>query len=411
MDVSTWSFQIAQGVASATMSRGSFRHRDRISKKRSLAVSKLRETPQGWAFDLYDPTTGTTAPATWTITQDAVSGGTLHTLELDLAPFACNRLWVNLPSTPDEHFYGCGETFSQFDLKGNMARVWVSEHQNTLIIVDKIIRERLLGLDPKRFPPFERYESYYVQPTFTSSKRYFVHVEGHAYAQVDFSTPKQSSSLLRGMRENAPVRVHYGEAPSFEALSQLLSSIVGIQPPVPEALIPGMILARQGGTQAVQDAIDSCQQAGIPLLGIWSQDWCGCRKTAFGYQVMWNWQWDRELYPDLPQRIAAWKAAGVGFYGYINPFMAVEGPLYKQASAAGYCVKNAKGEDYMVTITTFPAAMIDFTNPAAYDWYKDVIKREMIDIGMDGWMADFGEYLPTDAVLFSGEDGMDKHNE
>jgi alpha-glucosidase len=118
---------------------------------------------------------------------------------------------------------------------------------------------------------------------------------------------------------------------------------------------------------------------------------------------MWNWQADDELYPNLKEKIAEWKEKGVHFLGYINPFMAIEKPLYRYASEHGYCVKNKKGEDYMVTITTFPAAMIDFTNPEAYEWYKNLIKENMIGIGMSGWMADFGEYLPVDSVLHDGD--------
>ena len=34
----------------------------------------------------------------------------------------------------------------------------------------------------------------------------------------------------------------------------------------------------------------------------------------------------------------------------------------------------------------------------------------MIDFGLSGWMADFGEYLPTDSVLFSGENAEYVHN-
>lgn len=35
----------------------------------------------------------------------------------------------------------------------------------------------------------------------------------------------------------------------------------------------------------------------------------------------------------------------------------------------------------------------------------------MIGLGMGGWMADFGEYLPIDAVLYSGEDPAIIHNQ
>jgi len=55
--------------------------------------------------------------------------------------------------------------------------------------------------------------------------------------------------------------------------------------------------------------------------------------------------------------------------------------------------------------------MVDLWNPDAFEWIKAVIKRNMIGIGMAGWMADFGEYLPVDAVLHGGVDGLLAHNE
>ncbi|OYU89458.1 MAG: L-serine ammonia-lyase, partial [Burkholderiales bacterium PBB5] len=56
------------------------------------------------------------------------------------------------------------------------------------------------------------------------------------------------------------------------------------------------------------------------------------------------------------------------------------------------------------------AGVVDFTNPAAAEWFaEEVIGKRMLDFGLDGWMADFGEYLPTDLRLFSG-DPMQEHN-
>ena len=53
----------------------------------------------------------------------------------------------------------------------------------------------------------------------------------------------------------------------------------------------------------------------------------------------------------------------------------------------------------------FYCGVVDLTNPDAYEWFKDeVIKKHSLDIGIDGWMADFGEYLPTDDIrLYSGK--------
>ena len=189
-----------------------------------------------------------------------------------------------------------------------------------------------------------------------------------------------------------------------------MTELTGRQRPLPEWVYDGAILAVQGGTETVDKKISAALDVGARICGVWSQDWCGCRRTGFGYQVMWNWEWDRELYPGLDLRITAWRRHGVRFLGYINPFLALEGELYKAAAERDYCVKDREGKDYLVTITTFPAAMIDFTNPAAYAWYKEIIKTNMIGLGLGGWMADFGEYLPVDAVLHSGEDPALVHN-
>ena len=67
-------------------------------------------------------------------------------------------------------------------------------------------------------------------------------------------------------------------------------------------------------------------------------------------------------------------------------------------------------EPYLVDFGEFDAGVVDFTNPAAAAWFaEEVIGKRMLDFGLDGWMADFGEYLPTDLRLYDG-DPMQEHN-
>ena len=156
-----------------------------------------------------------------------------------------------------------------------------------------------------------------------------------------------------------------------------LTAHLGRQIPLPEWVYDGAILGIQGGTDIMLGKVDACLAHGTPVCGVWIQDWEGRRITAFGKQLQWNWQWDKELYPGLDKAIKDLGEKGIRVLGYCNPFLAIEKPLYKIASEKGYCVKNAAGEDYMVTITTFPAAMIDLTNPAAREWLKGIIKENM----------------------------------
>lgn len=317
-----------------------------------------------------------------------------------------NRFWISLPSDKEEHFYGTGETYSAFNLKGVKARIFVAEHQNTSRISQKIVREKIRGVKPEKIGRYSQYESYYVQPTIVSNKKYCIHADTVRYMSFNF---RHAPHTILQFQEKPVFSVMYGD--SYEDISRLQNKELGAYGVLPDWIYDGSILAIQEGCDAVDRRLQKALDAGVKVNGVWSQDWCGCRRTGFGYQVMWNWEADSDLYPNLKEKIEQWNAKGVHFLGYINPFMAIEKPLYQYASEHGYCVKDKKGKDYLVTITTFPAAMIDFTNPEAYDWYKELIKKNMIGIGMSGWMADFGEYLPTDCVLYSGENPEDMHNQ
>jgi alpha-glucosidase len=56
--------------------------------------------------------------------------------------------------------------------------------------------------------------------------------------------------------------------------------------------------------------------------------------------------------------------------------------------------------------------MVDFTNLAAREWIKDIIKTNLVKEGRaGGWMHDFGEYMPFDSVLASGVDPIAYHNQ
>lgn len=332
--------------------------------------------------------------------------------------FKANRYKLTIPCENNEHFYGCGETYSEFDLKGKNVRIWVAEHQNAKRIATKLIKQKFCGKRYDKVLPFEKYESYYAQPTFTSSGKYYVHAFLNEYSEFDFT---KKGEITFYTQELPYIVSESGE--TFEEVSYKLSNLLGRQKRLPDWIYDGGIVAVQDwevteegtvsakrGIEMVDKKIKAARAAGAKINGVWCQDWCGCRCTKFGYQVMWNWQFDDEKYPELEAAIKRWKEDGVRYLGYINPFIALEKNLYEEASKKGYCVKDKEGKDYLVTITTFPAAMVDFTNPEAYEWYKNLIKKNMIGIGMGGWMADFGEYLPVDSVLYSGEDPAKMHN-
>jgi len=52
---------------------------------------------------------------------------------------------------------------------------------------------------------------------------------------------------------------------------------------------------------------------------------------------------------------------------------------------------------------------VSVTNPDAVAWYQSLLDPAL-DLGYDGWMLDFGEYIPQRAKMFDGRTGWEMHN-
>ncbi|MCI2068616.1 MAG: alpha-glucosidase [Bacilli bacterium] len=312
------------------------------------------------------------------------------------APEAFNRFTLHFESFKDEHIYGGGEQFTHLDLKGKDVPIWVSEHQQVKKIAKKFLREKLFGVNPDYKAKYKDHQTYYSSPSFLSSQDYFVYVHEDSYGCLHF---KKNETLI--CFRQVPTSISFLFGNSHEDILERLSKFVGIQPPLPDFVSQGAIIASQGGSQIMLERYEKLKKEGAKISGIWCQDWSGQIVTEFGSQVYWNWEVDDKLYPNLKETIKKLNAEGVKFLGYINTFLKEDTHLYNEAKKLDYLVKNKKGEPYLIKSTTFLAGIVDLTNPSAYNWYKEIIKTNMIDLGLSGWMADFGEYLPTDAVIYA----------
>lgn len=391
---------LGEGHADYSMKRGSFKIKEKIKDKKPMYISSLYKVADGYKINMISKNEEINLEVYIKDKEDIIE------IEFMCPYEEINRMWINLCAVDGEHIYGCGETFTHFDLKGEKVRIWVAEHQSLNRLLKKAVGRKILNRKPQHMMSFHKYETYYSQPTFVSSRRYFVHVDSSAYMDFDFTESNKHTLFVREI----PKKIIIGKNDKFDELMENLSSLLGRQPELPEWVYNGAILGIQGGTKVMMNKVDKALEKGMKVSAVWCQDWEGRRITKFGKQLMWDWKWDTELYPELDKAIKQLGEGNIKFMGYINPFLAIEGELYKEATAKGYTIKDKEGKDYMVKITTFPAAMVDLTNPKAFEWIKGIIKKNMIELGVAGWMADFGEYLPVDAVLFSKEHGEKIHN-
>src|SRR6185503_19159491 len=117
----------------------------------------------------------------------------------------------------------------------------------------------------------------------------------------------------------------------------------------------------------------------------------------FGYRLSYAWEWDPGTYPDLPADIQRLHELGFSFLAYFNPFVPQTTRMWTEGILGGFLVKDAGGGPYVLTEPGFrPSGLVDLTNPRAITWLSGYLETAADDLAIDGWMADFAEWLPYD---------------
>lgn len=300
-----------------------------------------------------------------------------------------------IPATEDEAIFGGGEQYRKLNLRGEKVVNFVSEHIKASTIIEKALWPKTLY----REKDHGEIGTYSPMPVFVTSEKRLIKFDTASDGYSEFG---DSEYLFRF--DSCPESLTLLSADSFEALSCELQKLVPNRQYLPDWCHDGMILGVQGGTETILEKAFAMLDEGVKVSAVWSQDWSGENRTIMGKQVWWNWEVDDKLYPDLEGAIKKLNERGVKFLGYINPYLVKGSELYNYCKKQGYLITHTDGTVYHIKSTTFDAGMLDLTNPAAVRYTKDIlIKRNMLDLGMSGWMADFGEYLPADCVLHDGD--------
>ena len=379
---------LGRGREDIRMFRGNFDIRDRLEERIPLRLLSAEERPLRFASP--------DGREVFTL-RLGEERGLLH-LEGRCLDERYNRLWLRLYAEEGEHVAGGGEQFSALDLRGRLWPIWTREQgvgRNKLTEITRLA-------DASDGGGGDYHTTFFPQPTLVSSRLYFAHLENYDYAELDLREPDYHELQLWSTK----LRLVFGSGESYGALLEKLTALLGRQPTLPDWAMRGLWLGVQGGTERAAALEKRCRDAGVDISAVWIQDWEGRRVTSFGKRLQWDWHWNRELYPGLDELICR---DGAAWMGYINPYLVEGGALFTEAREKGYFVKRADGTDYLFDFGEFDCGVVDLTDPAAFAWYKEVIKTNLIGLGFKGWMADFGEYLPADAVCRGGS-GLKLHN-
>jgi len=138
--------------------------------------------------------------------------------------------------------------------------------------------------------------------------------------------------------------------------------------------------------------------------------------SVFHFDCFWmrefNWcdfEWDARVFPDPDGMLARLHERGLKISLWINPYIGQRSPLFAEAAEKGYLVKRADGSVWQWDLWQSGMGLVDFTNPAATEWYQGHLRR-LVAQGVDCFKTDFGERIPTDVVWHDGSDPSRMHN-
>ena len=339
-------------------------------------------------------------------------GGPIGTLRLE--PAGADAVWIRFePDDPaadrvvldaacdaEDHFLGLGGHAMDVDHVGQAFPLWVSEPGIGKSEEDEIPDEWfILGT---------RHASSYPVP--------FLLRPHQAHGLLADTTARVLVDLCHTDSERFSVELWAGSADflllsgggPLDVVEQLTGFTGRIELPEPWVFAPWNDAVR--GPDNVRAVAERLREFGAPSSVIWSEDWKGGVEDFTGYHLRGEWFLDEETYPDADGLAEELAESGFQWFAYFSPFVETETVTYEQAVADGVLIRDQAGDPYLFTGVTFhDTSLVDLTSPGARQWVVDRMEAAL-GHGFDGWMADYAEWLPHDAVLASGEDPMLVHN-
>jgi alpha-glucosidase len=299
-------------------------------------------------------------------------------------------------------FLGFGEQYDALDHRGERLELFSSEQGIG----------RVPGR-PRSPTNGDRHTTYFPMPYWLDLRGHGVLLDADARMQADLCAAEASrASVEVETRDAFAIEVLHGPSPM--RVIEELGDLVG-RPARPPAWAFSPWIGIQGGRAAVLAERDRLRAERIPFSALWAQDWSGRREFTPGrFGVDYRWVPDETLYPDLAGMVDELHADGVRFLAYANPFVVTTNLHFTPMAEAGLLIADDTDAPYTFTSVFTMASIPDFSRPETYAYVEGFLRTMTRaeaggGLGIDGWMADFGEWIPPDARFADGRDGMQAH--
>ena len=279
-----------------------------------------------------------------------------------------------------EYVYGLGEHFTAFIKNGQTVDIWNQDG----------------GTSSE--------QAYKNVPFYMTNRGYGVFVNQPELVSFEIASEKVSRVQFSVAGQSLEYFVIYGPTPK-EVLEKY-TALTG-RPALPPAWSFGLWLTTSFTTPydeaTVTSFIQGMADRDIPLHVFhfdcfWMKEYQWC-----------NFEWDERTFPDPTEMLKRLKARGLHICLWINPYIAQRSALFTEGAQQGYLLKKPSGDVWQSDRWQAGMGIVDFTNPAARQWYGDKL-RTLIAMGVDCFKSDFGERIPTDVVYWDGSDPVKMHN-
>jgi alpha-D-xyloside xylohydrolase len=311
---------------------------------------------------------------------EPITGGGAKTLGfMDVAgqgQFLMQRLQLAV----GECIYGLGERFGPLVKNGQSVAIWNEDGGTASDLAYKNI------------------------PFYLSSRGYGVLVNSTARVEFEIGTERVSQMQFSVPGEELDYFIFHGPDPKdvLEKYTRLSG-----RPALPPAWSFGLWLSTSFTTKydekTVMQFIDGMLDRRIPL-------------SVFHFDCFWmkqrhwcDFQWDPQAFPKPRQMLEKIKSRGIKICVWINPYISQLSSLFAEGRDNGYFLKRPDGSVFQRDAWQPGMALVDFTNPAAAQWYCDKLQA-LLDMGVDCFKTDFGEFIPLDVVYHDGSDPALMHN-
>ena len=274
--------------------------------------------------------------------------------------------------SPDEKIFGCGESFTEFNKRGQKVVLYTDDSNGV-----------------------QNETMYKPIPFYMSSRGYGVFMHTSTPITCDFGKYYNSINSMMIGDDELDLFVFLGTP---KDILNEYTNITG-KSPLPPLWSFGFWMSRitYFSEEDGRNVAANLRKYNIPSdvihfdTGWFETDW-RC-----------DYEFSKNRFDDPVKMMADFKEQGLRTCLWQLPYFVPKNQLFDEIIEKGLYVRDGKGN------LPYEDAVIDFSNPDTVKWYQNNIAR-LLKQGVDVIKVDFGEAAPADGIYASGKVGFYEHN-